>query len=233
MKDRKIYYSLYDIERDMKKKKELEQDVFISIIFDVLGDLALQISKFYVMDQEDCDAQEYIRQYSQYEKRMYQEKEAMFHQYIFMTPMYQRHLKHGLKIKYKKDMLKRIIKMVQLFETFLDQQLKFPIRLTITFTKKNLKHCDGYIELPHRLAMYPKIKVSLQDYRCIKKSHGTHAAVLNILEILAHEIGHYHEYINGMWFEDELQREDYANDFGQKILQLFFDDFHDLIFKEK
>ncbi|UXR83258.1 hypothetical protein [Staphylococcus sp. IVB6214] len=118
MKDRKIYYSLYDIERDIKMKKKLGQDVFKSIIFDVLGDLALQISKFYVMDQEDCDAQEYIRQYSQYEKRMYQEKEAMFHQYIFMIPMYQRHLKHGLKIKYKKDLPKRIFKVMQLFETF-------------------------------------------------------------------------------------------------------------------
>ncbi|KIX90988.1 hypothetical protein TP70_04510 [Staphylococcus microti] len=233
MKDRKIYYSLYGIEQGIKKRKKSKQDAFISVVFDVFGDLALQLSKFYMIDQDNCDIHEYIRQYEEYEKRMYQEKEAMVHQHIYMTPAYQKYLKHGLKIKFKKEIPKRIVEAMQLFETFLHQQMTFPIRVTVTFTKKSLKDCDGYFVLPHHSSDYPKIKVSLQDYQRIKKKHGTYTAVLNTLEILAHELGHYHEYINGKWFEDEIQSETYADQFEQNIIQLFIDDVYAPFFRKK
>lgn len=225
MRHRVIYYSLYDIEKYMEENKDYKfnYDSVTYVLFEIFEDLSLQLSKFYIIDHENINVDKYISQYDLFKSKMYQEKSTMIQQFVYMYLRYRQHLKSGLKLK--KDKVKPLVlrEAIQLFENFIVQQIDFPIRVKVKFTSKNLADCDGYFKYQKSVFHYPSIKVSYYEYENIQNKLGTFDAVLNILRILVHEIGHYHAFVSGDWYYDSEKREADTYCFEEKIIQKFID----------
>jgi hypothetical protein len=221
-----IYYSLFDIAKFMEENSnnQYKLDSYTYALFEIFDDLSLQLSKFYIVDNENISVENYINRYDQFERTMYDEKNNMLQQFIYINSSYSQHLKRGLKIN--ADNVEPLIlkEAVKLFEAFITQQIDFPVRVKIKFTHKNLINSDGYFKYPQNIFQYPSIKVSFYEYENIKKDLGTFDAVLNILRILVHEIGHYYAFVNGNWYYDSTKREEDAYRFEDKMIQRFIDE---------
>ncbi|PTH31643.1 hypothetical protein BU592_11135 [Staphylococcus arlettae] len=221
-----IYYSLYDIENDMKKNysKKFNIDIITNVMIEVFEDLSLQLSKFYIINQENMTIHDFIVNYEKFEKQMYHEQRCMVYQFACMNTKYSKHLKGGLKITYDNAIPYKLQHAIELFEGFITEHMKFPIKTKVKMTYENLIDCDGYFKYPNNLFKYPKIKISLNDFECIENELGSFDAVLNILRILAHELGHYHAFVNGVWNYDQHKREIDAYNFENLIIQKFIDE---------
>ncbi|MGW7930583.1 hypothetical protein BU107_13930 [Staphylococcus xylosus] len=220
-----IYYSLYDIENYIKKcKTKVDIDSFTYVMMEVFEDLSLQLSKFYIINQENITIHDYIENYKKFEEGMYREQKCMVYQFVCMNSKYREHLQSGLKIKYDSSMPTKLQHAIELFEDFIIRNINFPIKTKVKFTYENLTDCSGYFKYPQNLFKYPKIKVSLSEYKRIEKELGDFDAVLNILRILAHELGHYNAFVNGVWSYDQQEREIDAYDFENSIIQRFIDE---------
>lgn len=221
-----IYYSLYDIENYMEENKnnKYNYDSFTYVLFEIFDDLSLQLSKFYIIDNENICLDKFIRQYDSFESKIYQEKNVMTQQFVYMNLKFREHLKSGLMLKENKVKPLALREAFQLFESFIVQQIDFPIKVKVKITSKNLTKRDGYFKYPKSVFHYPSIKVSYYEYENIQNKLGTFDAVLNILRILVHEIGHYHAFVNGEWYYDSEQREANTYRFEDKMIQKFIDE---------
>lgn len=226
MHHKTIYYSLYDIEKDMKKKlsKKFNMDSLTNIMIEVFEDLSLQLSKFYIINQENITIYDYIANYDKFEAQMYHEQRCMVYQFACMNTEYSKHLQCGLKIFYDNAIPYKLQNALELFECFITENMKFPIKTKVKITHENLIDCEGYFKYPKNLFKYPKIKISLYDYKCIEKELGSFDAVLNILRIFAHELGHYNSFVNGIWNYNQHKREIDAYNFENLIIQKFIDE---------
>lgn len=166
MEHRIIYYSLFDIAKFMEENSEnqFELDSYTYALFEILDDLSLQLSKFYIVDYENISVENYINRYDQFERTMYDEKNNMLQQFIYINSSYSQHFKKSLKIN--TDNVEPLIlkEAVKLFEAVITQQIDFPVQVKIKFTHKNLINSDGYFKYPQNVIQYPSIKVSFYEY---------------------------------------------------------------------
>ncbi len=90
-------------------------------------------------------------------------------------------------------------------------------------THKELEDSYGYFQYPKSLFKYPRIVVSTHSYVQLKKEMSLFDSDLNILRILAHEIGHYQDYISDNIILDEKMSEKIADKYEDELIQKFID----------
>ena len=99
--------------------------------------------------------------------------------------------------------------------------MEFPLKVNIHITHKELEDSYGYFQYPKSLFKYPRIVVSTHSYEQLKRN-VTFDSDLNILRILAHEIGHYQDYISDNIILDEKMSE-IADKYEDELIQKFID----------
>ncbi|WP_107610834.1 hypothetical protein [Mammaliicoccus sciuri] len=90
-------------------------------------------------------------------------------------------------------------------------------------THKELEDSYGYFQYPKSLFKYPRIVVSTNSYEQLKKEMSLFDSDLNILRTLAHEIGHYQDYISDNIILDEKMSEKIAYKYEDELIQEFID----------
>ncbi|WP_142746196.1 hypothetical protein [Staphylococcus felis] len=111
-----------------------------------------------------------------------------------------------------------------MFENFLLSEFSFPVKVivSVTFDKLNDGAIGHFFE-PTTIYNYPKIFVSINHFDVLLQELGEFDAVLNILRIFAHEIGHYLEYTSG-YMGDNESSEIIADNYEDSLIQKFIDE---------
>ncbi|MCY1028206.1 hypothetical protein, partial [Mammaliicoccus sciuri] len=85
---------------------------------------------------------------------------------------------------------------------------------------------------PNSIFNYPLIVVSTEEYESLKENLTEFDAVLNIIRILCHEVGHYFEFVSGKYIYHDDDCEHFADDYEEKLIQSFIDESYYVYYKE-
>lgn len=234
--DRVIYVSLYEIEDILQTKQRynIQLSDYDNAFLDILYDLNLQIAKFFILDNEKITFIEYHNNFNDYKTKMYYINERLTHQYIMLFHRNLSSYKKGITLQFNDHIpyeLKRAFKMVR---KFLLNHYEFPLKTKIVVTNNSLEGgmARGYFKYPNSIFNYPLIVVSTEEYESLKENLTEFDAVLNIIRILCHELGHYFEFVSGKYIYHDDDCEHFADDYEEKLIQSFIDESYYVYYKE-
>ncbi|AVP35889.1 hypothetical protein [Staphylococcus felis] len=226
LEDRVIYYSLFDIESYQVERKVFNRSIdgLSNATYEIVKDLSLQLAKFYIIDRDEIDYRDFVEQYDTYKQDMYKIHTYMSNQFVLSSDTINLYTKKGIEIKYEEGISSTLKEGFLMFENFLLSEFSFPVKVivSVTFDKLNDGAIGHFFE-PTTIYNYPKIFVSINHFDVLLQELGEFDAVLNILRIFAHEIGHYLEYTSG-YMGDNESSEIIADNYEDSLIQKFIDE---------
>jgi hypothetical protein len=136
-------------------------------------------------------------------------------------------IRTGLRFRCEKGVHPEVRNACLTFGKWLRSEFRFPIRLVIYLKKaEKIKTMDkdfvsAVFFAPFNKELEPYAKVSTGDYLELVTDWGKNEALASILGSIAHEIGHYYQWVNNEELEEELE-ELRANEFKEYVLDLYF-----------
>ncbi|WP_278925998.1 hypothetical protein [Staphylococcus auricularis] len=236
LRTRTIYYSLYDITSYEVEKTIYNRKVSAknNACVEMIENLTLQISKFYIMDKEDVDFKFYFDHYEDFEQKMYQEQFIMSNQFLTFSKYFNQPCQSGVFMKFKNEQPEKLIHAFHMFKDYLMEHYEFPLKLNVEITNEKLPGNDfGYFSVERNVFRYPKVNISTSSYQRLLKKMGDFDAELNILRIFAHEVGHYFEYISQYKSYQNEDCEKIANDYEEDMIQDFIDEVYYIYYPEE
>jgi len=108
------------------------------------------------------------------------------------------HCRTGIRIRGGKAN-REVRSSIMKFAKWLRKKYSFPLRVTVYLSLRktiigNGKTCSASIFLPFERSVEPYIRISTGDYLEVKKTLGRNNALAGILNSLAHEVVHYHQW---------------------------------------
>ncbi|WP_426361140.1 hypothetical protein [Mammaliicoccus sciuri] len=223
--NRHIYYSLYNIEEYLVAKKN--NNIIVNrleyALSEILYDLNYHIAQFYTLEYEKVTHKELIDHFDRFEYNIRKYSYYLTYKYLFCHNNSSTLYKDGLTLKFDSEISAHLKKAFVQFRNFIKKELEFPLKVNIHITHKELEDSYGYFQYPKFLFKYPRIVVSTHSYEQLKKEMSLFDSDLNILRILAHEIGHYQDYISDNIILDEKMSEKIADKYEDELIQKFID----------
>lgn len=116
----------------------------------------------------------------------------------------------GIRIKCEAGVHEEVREACKEFAKWLRKEFEFPIRVPIYLKKDPLIKNRETKELvsatffaPYNQNVEPYIRVAAGDYPDMKLSLGRDEALAGILSSIAHELGHYYQWIDGHDLDEE------------------------------
>ncbi|MBO3063408.1 MULTISPECIES: hypothetical protein [Mammaliicoccus] len=223
--NRNIYYSLYNIEEYLvtKKRNNIIVNDLEYALSEIIFDLNYHIAHFYILSFEHITYKDLISHFDCYEDNIMRISNYLTFKYLFNHNKCSISYKDGLTMKFDSGINNHLKHAFLQFRDFIKKELNFPLKVNIHITSSELEDAQGYFQHPTSLFTYPKIVVSTYRYAQLKKEMSLFDSDLNTLRILAHEIGHYQDYISNNISLDENTLEKIANKYEDKLTQKFID----------
>lgn len=113
------------------------------------------------------------------------------------------------------------------FAKWLRKEYEFPIRVRIYLKKDyqikgryNKKMVSATFFAPHDKTKEPYIRIATGDYLELFNERGQDNALCAILGSIAHELGHYYQWIDDLELDEEEEEKD-AEEFSEEIIDLY------------
>ncbi|MBG9810080.1 hypothetical protein ABD68_00100 [Bacillus endophyticus] len=129
----------------------------------------------------------------------------------------------GLRIRSEQGVHPEVRRACLEFEKWLRIEFEFPIRVPVylkksdqiknTFTKELV---SATFFAPYDKEQEPYIRIATGDYMELVQELGQDDALASILNSIAHELGHYYQ-----WIDDEELEEESAEDTADYIMDLY------------
>lgn len=190
---------------------------------EILYDLNYHIAQFYTLEYEKVTHKELINHFESFEQNILRISNYLTYKYLFCHNNSSTPYKDGLTFKFDSEISAHLKKAIVQFRNFIKKEFDFPIKVNIHITHKELEDSYGYFQYPKSLFKYPRIVVSTNSYEQLKKEMSLFDSDLNILRTLAHEIGHYQDYISDNIILDEKMSEKIAYKYEDELIQKFID----------
>lgn len=110
----------------------------------------------------------------------------------------------GLRLVFDKNVDLELRSECKKFAKWMRSEYFFPIRVPVYFkNKEKLKCLDGDLAygtcfLPDSYKNEPYIRIAVGDFPVIKEKWGAESALFSVFGVLAHELTHYFQWVNGL-----------------------------------
>lgn len=129
----------------------------------------------------------------------------------------------GLRIRSEQGVHPEVRRACLEFAKWLRMEFEFPIRVPVYLKKSNQIKNTFTQELvsatffaPYDKEQEPYIRIATGDYMELVQELGQDDALASILNSIAHELGHYYQ-----WIDDEELEEESAEDTADYIMHLY------------
>ncbi|RJS50240.1 hypothetical protein [Bacillus sp. PK3_68] len=132
-------------------------------------------------------------------------------------------LRNGLRVRCEQGVHPEVRRACLEFGKWMRKEFDFPIRVVVYLKKdyqiKNIttkELVSATFFAPYDKAQEPYIRIATGDYLELLEELGQDNALASILVSIAHEVGHYYQ-----WIDNKDLHEDEAEDYGECMLDLY------------